>query len=67
MDIQAAGEGTIQIKKKKGKCRNPESYINELFKHGVAGSYLKDFILHILIKTTSTLEIPEFMKKTLMT
>ena len=47
---------------KNGKCRDPEGFINELFKHGVAGSDLKDSILHIMNKTKSTLEIPEFMK-----
>ena len=47
---------------KKGKCRDPQGLINELFKDGIAGKYLKKSILHILNRTKETLEIPDIMK-----
>ena len=45
----------------KKKCRDPQGYVNELFKSASAGSDLKLSILHMLNKMKDTLEIPEIM------
>ena len=48
---------------KNGRCRDPEGFINELFKHDVAGKDLRSSLLYILNKTKDTLIIPDMMKK----
>ena len=47
---------------KNNKCRDPEGYINEIFKDGVAGEDLKKSICHILNRIKDTLEIPDMLK-----
>ena len=47
---------------KNGKCRDPQGFINELFKPGVAGEDLKCSLLHMLNKTKDTHIIPEMIK-----
>ena len=46
----------------KGKCRDPQGFINELFKIDALGSDLKNSILYMLNKTKDTLIIPDMMK-----
>ena len=48
-------------KLKNGKCRDPQGFINELFKRDVAGKDFKDSLLCILNKTKETLLIPDMM------
>ena len=47
---------------KRRKCRDPQGYLNELFKYEAAGSDLKKSLLHIMNKTKEQLEIPDMMK-----
>ena len=49
-----------QLKKK--KCRDPQGYINELFKSKAAGHDLKISILHIMNRAKYLLEVPDMMK-----
>ena len=53
---------SVLRKLKRGRCRDPQGLINELFQDGVTGTDLKKSLLHILNKTKDTLEIPEMMK-----
>ena len=48
---------SLQIK----KCRDPQGFINEIFKHASAGSGLKLSILYMINKTKDTLNIPEII------
>ena len=45
----------------KKKCRDPQGFVNEIFKHTSAGSDLKLSILYMINKTKDTLNIPEIM------
>ena len=47
---------------KNGKSRDPDGFINELFKCDSAGDDLKESLLHMFNKTKETLTIPEMMK-----
>ena len=44
---------------KNNRCRDPQGYINEIFKDGIAGDDLKKSIKHILNRIKDTLEISE--------
>ena len=45
----------------KRKCRDPQGFINELFKNASAGTDLKQSLLDMLNKTKDTLVIPDIM------
>ena len=47
---------------KKGKCRDPQGFINDIVKPDVIGADLKNSLLVMLNKTKDTLTIPEMMK-----
>ena len=47
---------------KKGKCRDPQCLVNEIFRPGVAGEDLIKSMLYMLNKTKDSLYIPEMMK-----
>ena len=47
---------------KKGKSKDPDSYICELFKEGVIGKDLKESILIMMNKIKKTLQIPDCLK-----
>ena len=47
---------------KKNKSRDPNGWINELFKDGVAGSKLKLSLLHIFNKIKEENHIPDFIR-----
>ena len=45
----------------KKKCRDPQGFLNDIFKHDSAGSDLKLSILHMINKTKDTFNIPKIM------
>ena len=45
----------------KKKCRDPQGFLNELFKNASAGTDLKQSLLDMLNKTKDTLVIPDIM------
>ena len=47
---------------KNGKCRDPQGFINEIFKPVVAGEDLKSSLLHMLNQAKDSLIIPEMIK-----
>ena len=52
---------------KKDKARDPNGWINELFKEGVAGNNLKVSMLRLFNKIKNENHLPDFMRKANMT